>query len=197
MLHRGIDLHKRSQVTAYLDAAGPVVKRGSIRAPRGNVQRGSAPSRGPSPPIVECTGSWYWKAIAAAKVKTDPVDAHTLARLLRADLIPEAHMVSAELRPYRDLLRTRLRLVLRRVGALTWETEPEMLRGGSPPRLHLDDPGCLVFPGLRVSDRTTGGPCRPCSGGVRPLDFALLNAVGRRCPPRVHPSTPRSAEAHM
>ena len=87
--------------------------------------------------MVECTGSWYWiadtlralgisltlaharqvKAIAAAKVKTDPVDALTLARLLRADLIPKAHMVSPELRDYRDLLRTRLRLVQRRVAA--------------------------------------------------------------------------------
>jgi transposase len=57
------------------------------------------------------------KAVAAAKVKTDPVDALTLAQLLRADLIPEAHMISPELRPYRDLLRTRVRLVQRRTSA--------------------------------------------------------------------------------
>jgi transposase len=137
MLHHGIDLHKRSIVIASLDTSGAVVKRGSIRAHRDDVQRYFRSLSGPHSAVVECTGSWYWladtlraldvpltlaharqlKAIAAAKVKTDPVDAHTLAQLLRADLIPEAHMVSPELRPYRDLLRTRLRLVQRRVGA--------------------------------------------------------------------------------
>jgi transposase len=87
--------------------------------------------------VVEATGGWYWiadllggrgvelklahalklKAVAAAKVKTDPIDALTLAQPLRADLIPEAHAISPELRPYRDLLRTRLRLVQRRTSA--------------------------------------------------------------------------------
>lgn len=137
MLHHGIDLHKRSLVIATLDASGAVVKRGAIRAHRSDVRRYFRSLSGPHSAVVECTGSWYWladtlrglgvpltlaharqlKAIATAKVKTDAVDAHTLAQLLRADLIPEAHMVSPELRPYRDLLRTRLRLVQRRVGA--------------------------------------------------------------------------------
>ncbi len=73
----------------------------------------------PTVATVEATSSWYWlrdllaqeqrpltlahakfvKAIAYAKVKTDAVDALTLAQLLRADLIPRAHMVSPELRP--------------------------------------------------------------------------------------------------
>jgi transposase len=86
---------------------------------------------------VEATSCWYWlrdlleregvpltlahakfvKAIAYAKVKTDAVDALTLAQLHRADLIPRAHMVSPELRPLRDLLRTRLQLVEKRVSA--------------------------------------------------------------------------------
>lgn len=35
------------------------------------------------------------KAIAYAKVKTDAVDSTTLAHLLRAGLVPEAHMISA------------------------------------------------------------------------------------------------------
>ena len=86
---------------------------------------------------VEATNGWYWvrdvlagtdveltlahakgvKAITAAKVKTDTADARMLAQLLRTDLLPEAHMISDELRPLRDVLRTRLRLVERRVGA--------------------------------------------------------------------------------
>jgi len=69
---------------------------------------------GPHRAVVECTGMWYWvrdllgaqgtdlrlghakdlKAISYAKVKTDAIDAATLAPLLRVDLIPEAHMVA-------------------------------------------------------------------------------------------------------
>ena len=59
----------------------------------------------------------FVKAIAYAKVKADAVDALTLAQLHRADLIPRAHMVSPELRPPRDLLRTRLHLVGKRTSA--------------------------------------------------------------------------------
>jgi len=46
------------------------------------------------------------------------VDSLTLAQLLRADLIPEAHMISPELRPLRDVLRARLRLVEKRSSCL-------------------------------------------------------------------------------
>jgi len=66
--------------------------------------------------VVECTSNWYWlsdwcrdndidltlahakmvKAISYAKVKTDKVDAKTLAELLRAGLIPEAYQITPE-----------------------------------------------------------------------------------------------------
>ncbi|HUP21980.1 MAG TPA: IS110 family transposase, partial [Thermoanaerobaculia bacterium] len=64
------------------------------------------------------------KAIAAARVKTDAVDARTLAHLLRTDLLPEAYVAPRELRDLRDLLRhrvvlTRMRSALKnRVHAL-------------------------------------------------------------------------------
>jgi transposase len=64
------------------------------------------------------------KAIASARVKTDAVDARTLAHLLRADLLPEAYIAPRELRDLRDLLRhrvalTRMRSALKqRVGAI-------------------------------------------------------------------------------
>ena len=47
------------------------------------------------------------KAIASARVKTDAVDARTLAQLLRADLLPEAYIAPRDLRDLRDLLRQR------------------------------------------------------------------------------------------
>lgn len=51
------------------------------------------------------------KAIAAARLKNDKVDARTLAHLLRADLLPEAWIAPAEVRDVRALLRHRARLV--------------------------------------------------------------------------------------
>src|ERR687889_740349 len=48
-----------------------------------------------------------WSTSAAARVKTDAVDARTLAQLLRADLLPEAYIAPRELRDLRDLLRQR------------------------------------------------------------------------------------------
>ena len=50
------------------------------------------------------------KAIASARVKTDAVDARTLAHLVRADLLPEAYVAPRELRDLRDLLRHRVAL---------------------------------------------------------------------------------------
>lgn len=48
------------------------------------------------------------KAIASAKVKTDKIDALTLAQLERADLIPEAHVPSKQTRELRLLVRQRM-----------------------------------------------------------------------------------------
>jgi len=84
--------------------------------------------------VVECTSYWYWvadwcsghgvpltlahakmlKAISYAKVKTDSVDARTLAELLRVGLIPEAHQCRRDQRDLRELTRGRLRMIVRR-----------------------------------------------------------------------------------
>ena len=133
MLHSGIDLHKRSLVIHTVNAAGELVREQELPTVRGAVTAYFATLPGPHRAVVECIASWYWlrdllvpqgidlrlghakylKAISYAKVKTDAVDAATLAQLLRVDLIPEAHMISPEQRETRDLLRTRLLLVSR------------------------------------------------------------------------------------
>jgi transposase len=51
------------------------------------------------------------RAITEAKIKTDTIDARTLADLLRADLIPKVHVPSREVRAQKNLLRQRLWLV--------------------------------------------------------------------------------------
>jgi hypothetical protein len=51
------------------------------------------------------------KAIAKAKIKNDKVDSLILARLLRADLIPQAYAPSKEIRELRSRCRNRTFLV--------------------------------------------------------------------------------------
>ena len=51
------------------------------------------------------------RAIAEAKVKTDTIDSATLAHLLRADLIPAAHVGSPDSRLLKNIVRQRLFLV--------------------------------------------------------------------------------------
>lgn len=137
MLYAGIDLHKRTAVIATVNETGKVISEASLPTSRFAVARYFSELPEPARATVEATSSWYWlrdlleregvpltlahatfvKAIAYAKVKTDAVDALTLAQLHRTGLIPRAHMVSPELRPLRDLLRTRLHLVEKRTSA--------------------------------------------------------------------------------
>lgn len=136
MLH-SIDLHKRVLQMASMRADGSTVLR-EARLPATEQALGSYLNQWPGSRhrlVCETTGCWYWvadylrsrgeadlklahaakvEAITAAKVKTDGVDARALLTMLRLDLVPEAHMISPELREMRDLLRMRLRLVEKR-----------------------------------------------------------------------------------
>lgn len=87
--------------------------------------------KGPCRVVLEATGNWMavydriepWvkevvlahplktKAIASARIKTDKIDATTLAHLLRADLIPPAYIPPKEVRDWRELVRHRAFLV--------------------------------------------------------------------------------------
>lgn len=51
------------------------------------------------------------KAIAYARIKTDAIDASTLANLLRIDLIEEGYVPYKEMRKLRDVIRQRKTLV--------------------------------------------------------------------------------------
>ena len=135
-LFTGLDLHKRSVTATTVDAAGTVVATAKMPCRPKALLAYFAQQPGDHAVTVECTTGWYWvkdaigetvnlhlahakgvKAISSAKVKTDSADAAMLAHLLRTDLLPEAHMIDDALRPLRDVLRTRLRLVERRVAA--------------------------------------------------------------------------------
>ena len=124
----GIDLHrKRSHIAALDEHGGELFSRRITNDPDTFVAL-LGELDGESKIALEATYCWEWladlleehgyelhlahplrtKAIASARVKTDAVDARTLAQLLRADLLPEAYVAPRELRDLRDLLRQRV-----------------------------------------------------------------------------------------
>ena len=144
MVYVGIDLHRRTSHVAAFDEQGLGLLSRRVRNDPGALRAVFAELGGEAKVALEAAFGWEWlaellegegielhlahprhtKAIAAARVKTDAVDARTLAHLLRADLLPEAYVAPRELRELRELLRhhialTRLRTALKnRVHAL-------------------------------------------------------------------------------
>jgi transposase len=139
MLH-SIDLHKRVLQLATMRDDGEEVLQ-EARMPACREALSAYLMQWPASRhrvVVETTGAWYWvddllrehgaeltlahatkvEAITAAKVKTDSADARTLLLMLRLNMVPEAHVISPELRELRDLLRLRLRLVEKRTSVV-------------------------------------------------------------------------------
>ncbi len=121
----GIDLHRRRSHLAVIDGEGTEVLSRRIDNDPATFLELLGELEGETQIAVEATYGWEWladllqgagyelhlahplrtRAIAAARVKTDSVDARTLAQLLKADLLPEAYIAPRELRDIRDLLR--------------------------------------------------------------------------------------------
>lgn len=133
MYYTGIDLHKFTSYLTTVDYSGAIVKQENLKNVAHNFIQYFNSLPGEHKTTVESTMTWYWlndlltsiniplvlahakyvKAIAYAKVKTDKVDSHTLAQLLRMDYIPAAYKISNEKRLLRDALRARLKIVQR------------------------------------------------------------------------------------
>lgn len=127
----GIDLHKAKSFVTRLDQGGQVLEQVELAHRTGALKDylGQLPSDARI--VVEATGNWMWlyeliearhpdlvlahplktKAIASARIKTDKIDATTLAHLLRADLVPAAYIPPRPVRDTRELLRYRASLV--------------------------------------------------------------------------------------
>jgi transposase len=140
----GIDLHRKRSHVAIVDDQGRELRSRRVINDGQTILALLAEIDGECRVALEATYGWEWladvledagyelhlahplrtKAIASARVKTDAVDARTLAHLLRTDLLPEAYIAPRELRDLRDLLRhrvalTRMRSALKnRVGAI-------------------------------------------------------------------------------
>jgi transposase len=124
----GIDLHRSRSHVAVIDEDGELSLSRRIANDPDVLLELLGGLSGETQIALEATYVWEWlaelledagyelhlahplrtKAIASARVKTDAVDARTLAQLLRADLLPEAYVAPRELRALRDLLRQRV-----------------------------------------------------------------------------------------
>jgi len=130
MVHVGVDLDKRSSQIAVLTEDGEIVQQ---RLPNEAVglEKFFAQLPPQTPIALEASGTWWWlvdllerlghrpvlsnpkqtKAIAAARLKNDRVDAERLALLLRGDLLPTVWIPPTALREARELVRHRIQLV--------------------------------------------------------------------------------------
>ena len=133
MLNYGLDVHKRYTTFCVMDDQGKILMQG--RSPNDELPLHPAFAlKGEKRAVLEAGGNWYAlydslepvveelilahplrvRAIASARVKTDQIDARTLAHLLRTDLIPAAYIPPRQTRDQRELLRYRQDLVKQR-----------------------------------------------------------------------------------
>jgi transposase len=128
----GLDVHKRVVEACIVDHAGKVVLRHRFALNRRNLELVAHKLLEPSDHVAleATTNCWAvadtlrphvarvlvsnpmaTKAIAQAKVKTDKVDAHVLAQLLRCDFLPEVWAPDEATRRLRELTGRRSALV--------------------------------------------------------------------------------------
>lgn len=135
MYYVGFDIHKAFTYGVVKCEKGVVLQEGKFE--NSDEEFASFLSKfpcGETKVVMESTGVWEFiyeilekmgyavklanpvrtKAIASARVKTDAVDAATLADLLRADLIAESYIPSKEIRRLREFMRQRRALVRER-----------------------------------------------------------------------------------
>lgn len=131
MVYVGMDVHRKRTQIAILDEDGTEVLNRNVPNDPAELNAILGVLEPRTPAVFEAAYGWGWladlchdlgleahmahplqcKAIAAARLKNDKVDARTLAHLLRADLLPEAWIAPTEVRDLRALLRHRARLV--------------------------------------------------------------------------------------
>jgi transposase len=132
----GVDLGKRKAVVVKKDRQGKTTSKVTVAVTQAALESYFSKQDRRSQVVVEATGNWMYlyesierytpdvvlahplktRAIAEARIKTDTIDATTLAELLRLDGIPKAYIPPREVRDVRELLRYRASLVSIRVG---------------------------------------------------------------------------------
>ena len=125
----GVDLHLKRTYVVLMDAQGTI--KDKRRLPTDSLGDYAAQVPHSTLAVLEATRNWQYaydlldekvgqvelahpkkvKAIASAEVKTDKIDATTLAHLARADLLPTAYAPPKGIRQGRALARHRAKLV--------------------------------------------------------------------------------------
>ena len=144
----GLDVHKESCQACVMNESGQVISNERFRSDRDELDTFLKRFKD-AKFVLESTGIWEFfyeyieekgfevilanpskvKAISEARVKTDKVDAETLAHLLRANLIPKSHVPSRDIRNLRQLVRHRAYLV-RQSTSIKNRIHAELLRRG-------------------------------------------------------------------
>jgi transposase len=128
----GVDLHRKRTYVVLMDSQGAICdqRRMTNAAMTDYVARLPANTFA----VLEATGNWSYmydvlaakldtvvlahpkrvRAIAAARIKTDRIDATIWAHLARADLLPIAYAPPVEVRELRELVRHRAKRVRER-----------------------------------------------------------------------------------
>lgn len=138
-LYAGIDLHSNNSVLVISNESDVVVYEKRLKNDIDAICGALSPYAGElSGIVVESTFNWYWlvdglqaaghrvhlantvaiQQYSGLKHGDDKSDARWLAQMLHHDILPEAYIYPAELRPVRDLLRRRSFLVRQRTASV-------------------------------------------------------------------------------
>ncbi len=133
MNYVGVDYHKKYSHVTAIDEEGKVTRSKRLENKPEQFEEFFKRLGGPSEAVLEASRTWgvmydlleeleevesvelahsqKVRAIAEAKIKTDKIDSHILAQLLRADLIPAAYIPGKQTRSYKEMIRQRVFLV--------------------------------------------------------------------------------------
>ena len=135
MLYMGVDLGKRKSAIAVVSEKGELHSECKLVNRKEGFEKFIRGLGEPVEVVCETGNKSFWlaemmrdmdvsahvanaykvKLIAEARIKTDKIDAKTLAELLRVNFIPEVYVPSSDIRTWREVLRGRSHLVRMRV----------------------------------------------------------------------------------
>lgn len=155
----GIDLHSNNVVIGVMNQDGKRLSHQKLGCDLAQVEQFLKPyKRQLQSMAVESTYNWYWlvdglqakgypidlanpakiEQYSGIKHADDKHDAFHLAELQRLNILPKAHIYDAQLRPVRDLLRRRTKLVQQRTALmLSFKSLYSRTTGGQLPLAEL------------------------------------------------------------
>ena len=151
MHYYGVDFHKDYSFITHTDANGNIIEEMTIRNTPKKLKEFVNSLEKRSKLALEAVGNWYYfyellekrdinvylchpkktKAIASARIKTDKIDARTIAHLLRARLLPLSYIPPKDIRDTRELIRYRSGLVKERT-VIKNKIHSVLLKNGCP-----------------------------------------------------------------